>query len=171
MANRTVIRGPRLAKQWDAILGNNVPLTADGLTLIPPTGLNATASQTILRMLGEYALTAASAPVVGDAVDITVAIGIVSSDAASLGATALPDPADEPQYPWLYWASHPFEFRTTGVDTSSDATHLRRTFDIRSMRKMKPRETAIYVVQYSNRVGNPPMRGVFGQVRVLLGLH
>ena len=168
---RAFTRGSRLGKQWDAILGASVALVADGTTLIPPTGMNATASQTVLRMLGEYSISPRTAPVTLDSVRITVGIGVVSSDAASAGASALPDPEGEPDYPWLYWASHPIFFMSAVSDPNSQAASLRRSFDIRSMRKMKPRETLTMIVEYTDIVGTPGIQFHAGTTRVLIGLH
>jgi len=124
---------------------------------------------TVLRMLGEYLITPIGAPVVGDTARVCCAIGVVSGDASTAGAGSLPDPQDESDYPWLYWADHPLFFGNTSTDPSSQSASVRRTFDIRSMRKIKPREALQVVVQYGNISGDPPVQFVMGQTRFLVG--
>ena len=119
-------------------------------------------------MLGEYIVGPQVAPVAADAASIGVGIGVVSSDAVSAGASALPDPNGEADYPWLYWAQHDFFFGSTATDPASLASSLRRPFDIKSMRKLKPRESLVAVIQYSDISGAPPLHVEFTQTRVLV---
>ena len=102
MANQRT--GPRRNKEWV-----NIPASTNSFTG-NATGsggaLESGTKLTVLRMLGEYAITLVPAPVALDECEIAVAIGVISSDAFALGASAFPDPVEEPEYPWLYWASH-----------------------------------------------------------------
>ena len=161
--------GPRQAKLWGSFPGLSVSLTANG-TFAGPV-LDASAPQTVLRMLGEYVIAPDAATVNQDCADVGVGIAVVSTDAATLGATALPDPASEPDYPWLYWATHPFFFNQTGVDPNGAYAQGRFSFDIRSMRKMKARESLVLVVEYVDVAGAPPLQFVSATTRVLLGIH
>ena len=129
--------------------------------------LNFAAAETVMRLLGEYAIGPRTAPAVGDVAFVTVGIGVVSSDAAALGATALPDPADEPEYPWLYWADHALAFTATSLLDHGQPFSLRQGFDVKSMRKIKPRESLAFVVQNTS-TGDPPLRLVAGNTRVLI---
>ncbi len=159
--------GRRMDKEWNSIPGIDLNLAASATA----SGgfLSLGTAGTILRMIGEYIITPRLAPTAVDSVFISLGIGVVSSDAAAAGAASLPDPAGEPDFPWLFWATHSFFFSTTTTDPSDAGSSLRRAFDIRSMRKMKPRESLIFVVEYANVIGNPDMQINLAQTRVLIG--
>jgi len=125
---------------------------------------------TVLRMLGEYSVVPTTTPTAGDEAVLTVGIGKVSTDAATLGATALPDPADEPEYPWLYWASHPLQFQAATLDPNAAAANLRVAYDIKSMRKFSASEALVMVIQYGTSVGDPTLTMLIGNQRVLIAL-
>ena len=165
MANRTA----RRRKEWTASeTATEADLSADGTTLFSRTDF--TETRTILRILGEYIIAPTAAPVDGDGVSINVSFGIVSTDAATVGSAAMPDPIAEPGFPWLYWMSHPLFFRSTTVQEALGTGVVRIPLDIRSMRKVKPRESLVSVVEYFNLGGTPPITVQVGQVRVLLAL-
>ena len=154
-------------KEWNSIPSISLALTADATSL--GGALSPGTSATVLRMLGEYIIVPTSAPAALDQVKVAVGIGVISGDAFAAGSASVPDPAGEPDYPWLFWAEHSLYFGTTSVDPSSLGATVRRQFDIRSMRKMKPRETLAMIVQYANIAGNPPLSMLISQTRVLLG--
>ncbi len=159
----------RLTKEWSSIPASVIAFTSAGTAALGVIDFNEAA--TVLRMLGEYTLTPSGSTVALDAAVITVGIGKVSTDAATLGATALPDPGSEPNFPWLYWASHSVFFGGTSVDPNSEAATIWHSFDVRTMRKFKPRETLQMVAQYDDVNGAPPVRLNPGITRVLVGLH
>ena len=119
-----------------------------------------------MRMLGEYLIVPTSAPVATDQARVSVGIAVFAEDAVAAGA--FPDPDDEPEFPWMYWASHPFHFSSTSTDPSSAGAALRHTFDIRSMRKVKPQQSLAFAVQYVNVTGNPPLTICTGGIRLLI---
>ena len=168
MARQAFARA-RQAKEWRVMAAISRGFTADATN----TGgsLNFSQPATVLRMLGEYSIQATSAPVALDAVYVTVAVGVVSTDARNLGATAMPDPAEEPEYPWLFWASHLMRWNSSTISENDGSGYLRRAIDIRSMRKIKPRETLTWVFQYEDGGGNPPINVQNELTRVLVGLH
>ncbi len=158
-------RGPRMQKHWHSIGPGSIGFTANATFLAG--SLNLDGPFTVIRMLGEYIVGVDAAPTAQDAARISVGIGVVSVDATVVGSTAMPDPGGEPDYPWLYWAEHPLFF----VDTSlagEETRSLRRSFDIRSMRKMKPREALAMVIEYQDIAGTPPIQVVSAQTRVLV---
>ncbi len=159
----------RKAKLWAGIPTTLLGLTADNTFL--GGSLAFTSPQTVLRMLGEYVIGPASAVVAGDDVEITVALGKVSTDAFALGASAVPDPNGEPEYPWLYWKQHVFTFPTTSGDPSAATGSVRQSYDIKTMRKFTARESLVWVINYGDLGGAPPMTLVLGQTRVLTTLH
>jgi len=166
--------GQRLAKQWGVIPAQSFGLTANSTTIGP--NLPATASQTVLRMLGEYILGSTGVATAQDEVLVVVGIGVIATDLATVGGTGIPDPAGEPDFPWLYWASHSLFYPsavsgTAGQGDQSRLGSVRVPFDIKSMRKMKPRESLALIVQYVDINGTPPIRFGLAHSRILLGLH
>ena len=124
---------------------------------------------TVLRTMGEYLISPTSAPAAGDNCIVTVGIGVISTDAADVAASAaLPDPGEEPEYPWLYWASHNMFFTTNAIQQIIGGGVRMQRFDVKSMRKVKPRETLQVVVEYADVTGAPPVSVHFGGCRVLV---
>ncbi len=163
-------RGPRQTKEWAAIPSISLAGTTNATILGGSLAL--LASQTVLRMIGGYVIHPENVATSGDRCKVTLAIGVVSTDAFDAGAASMPDPAGEAEYPWLYWAEHSFGFpKTLSATISGDSVSgvVRERFDIRSMRKMKPRESLAFVVQYVDLVGAPAMRILLSQTRVLFG--
>jgi len=159
----------RRRKEWrPGVINNRTAFTAD-LTAIA-AGINFTDSPTVLRMLFEYTAGPDAAPTAGDACKIGVGIGVVSTDARTVGATAVPDPIGEPEYPWLYWAVHPFFYESATLVNQLGVSVVRETLDIKSMRKIKPRESLVVVVEYLDENGAPPMIIMVGGLRVLVAL-
>ncbi len=163
--------GQRQAKLWTVINATRLNLTASATVVGNGTAVNNPA--TLLRMLGEYEIgaTGGATIVETDFCVVVVAIGVFSTDAFDLGATAMPDPANEPEYPWLYWASHPMSFPSGGDNGTTAGASVRKMFDIRSMRRLKPRETFGFVVQYVDVAGAPDLSLGIGATRVLNGIH
>ncbi len=165
MANR--FSGRRTDKEWGSIPGFRAFMTSNNTIAI--ASFPATVALTVMRMLGQYTIIPSSAPTAADAECVTVGIGVISSDAFGVGGAGLPDPAGEPGYPWLYWASHPFDFTDASLDSGSAGATLRADFDIRSMRKMKPNQSLAFVVQNVSIAGAPPLVINAGLTRVLFG--
>ena len=159
----------KLTKAWLSIPAVNLDLVADGSSA--GGSIAFTSPATVLRMIGEYVIggTPGGTFAAADEVRIGLGLGMASTDAA--GSGVLPDPLEEPEYPWLYWADHAFAFEGATVDRGNPAVALRRSFDIRSMRKFKPRESLIWNLQYADAAGTPPITVNLSSVRVLLGLH
>jgi len=164
--------GPRMRKHWVGTTGTAVNFTGAGVTLLQQLGGTGGLADafTVLRMLGEYTIFPTSATAQGDEGTITVGIGVVSSDAATVGSTAMPDPGDDHGFPWLYWASHPIASNGTLEESALANMSVRKVFDIKSMRKIKPSESLISVAQYANigSGGDPPLTLAVGGWRVLL---
>ncbi len=171
MANRVFTRGQRMSKSWSLIPAISLSLTADGTTLAGRFTPGEPA--TILRMIGDYSLASTAVAVSQDRCFISMGIGVISADAFEAGAGSVPDPQSEPEYPWLYWASHPLHWPTAVSGTAGDGDQsgqgsLRVRFDIKSMRKMKPRESLAMIWQYADSTGTPPVRALIGTTRVLV---
>ena len=127
---------PRQAKRWTQFLGGTQPLTGDSTALFGSVGITVN-PETLLRLIGHYAIGPTSAPTAGDGCIISQGIGVVSTDVAGVGSSAMPDPAAEPEYPWVAWWSDTFFFNSTGLEGGADPNRrAERTFDIRTMRKI-----------------------------------
>ena len=161
----------RKAKQWTAIGLGSAAFTGSTTTLLG--SLAFTEASTVLRMIGEYMIYRTGAVVKFDSMHFGMGIGVVSSDAATVGGTAVPDPIDDPDYPWLYWAQHTLTFR--GTETEPEALDgsgfVRQAFDVKSMRKLKPKESLALVVQTVDGGGAPPLSVSWGATRVLVATH
>ena len=160
----------RKAKQWSQLLGFSGPFVASTTGI--GTSLDFTEPATVIRMLGDVLIisTPGGTFVQGDQCGLTVAIGVVSTDAVGVGATAMPDPSSEPEFPWLFWKDSHFILEAAPPDLGSPGGAVRFSFDIRSMRKIKPRESLVWVFQYEDLAGAPPYTVSTGLVRVLLAL-
>ncbi len=161
-------RGSRMAKHWHELPAGAVTLTANATAFVGALALDG--PWTAIRMLGEYvfAPTGGGAFAASDNALLALAIGVISTDAAALGSSAVPDPADEPDYPWLYWAEHPLLFLVATADQNNPAGVVRVSFDIRSMRKIKPRESLSMIIQYTDVSGTPPISFSAAHTRVLV---
>ena len=93
----------RRTRRWRTIPGTSASVAADAGN-IAGAGTAFANAETVVRMLGRGLFTFDPTGLVAeDSATLTMAIGVVSTDASVLGATALPDPAGELAYPWLYW--------------------------------------------------------------------
>ncbi len=160
--------GTRLRKDWSAIGSGVAGFTANATAVLGGLQI-AQLKQTVLRMIGEYVIGATSVPVALDRAFVTIGIGVVSSDAFALGTTAMPDPADEPEFPWLYWKEHALRFSSTDFAGGNREISVRESFDIKTMRKLNPRETLAMIAQYTDSAGTPPLFITASQTRVLIG--
>ncbi len=157
-------RTPRVPKEWSSIASASLSLTANGTFLGASTTFGF--PSTVLRVISGITIGPTSAPAALDEAHVTVGLGVFSADAFAAGAT--PDPETEPQYPWLFWKHYSLFFPTTSADPSVLTGSVREMFDIRSMRKLKPREDVGWVVQYSDIAGTPPLHVNIEQSRMLI---
>jgi len=163
------IFAPRKEKLWTVFAGLSQSMVGNATFI--SGGVNSALPFTVLRMLGEYIITPDAAPSAQDACSVIVGIGVVSTDAFGVGSTAVPNPSGEVEYPWLYWAAHDFFFSDSTLLTGGDpARSIRRSFDVRSMRKVKPAQTLCMVIDYLDTTGAPPLQLELSQTRVLTAL-
>ena len=158
--------GRRMTKEWTGSLVAQNSMSSNATALAGSVGF--AIPGTILRILGEYVIGLTSDAVATDNCTLTVGIGIVSSDAVAAGAASMPDPTDEPNYPWLYWMSHGFTFEAA-QSVGGPAEQVRHSFNVQLMRRFKPGQTLAMVLQYENVAGNPPLTILTSVYRVLIG--
>ncbi len=124
---------------------------------------------TVLRVRGYVQAMFDESAQVTDRMIVTFGLGLFSTDAVALGATALPEPKDEPEYPWLWWGEMHLQSNATAGPISWGPTAQRLEVDSRAMRKFKPRESLSWVIQTTLDVGAPVTIISTGTTRVLIG--
>ena len=157
--------GNRMPRAWSALSGISIAFTSNSTA--NGGALNFTTPSTIVRILGEYTASLAGTLAANDEAVVTVGIGIVSTDASALGATALPDPGDEPEYPWLYWAAHDLSTQLGAATDNLGNTFVRQRVDVKGQRKIRPGQSLKVVAQYQDSVGTPPIDLEIAPMRVL----
>ncbi len=158
---------PRRVKEWAGLPQASNAFTSSTTAIIGDLAF--TEPSTVLRMIFEYGLFSTAAPVALDAAHLSFGIAVVSTDAAAVGGTALPDPRTEPEFPWLFWAEHQLTKQVAARESGGDPMMaLRRSYDIKTMRKVRPQEVVTQVFQYANQNGNPGVQIAWGQTRVLI---
>ena len=156
-------------KQWSFVPAVGLLVTGNGVFL--GASLVFAVPATILRIRGNVILAFTQDVVIGDEMNLTFGMAVVSSDAFTAGAGSMPDPAGEPEFPWLWW-SDTFLRQERPVATDSSAWGLsaqRIEIDSKAMRKVKPGESLAMVFQTSASVGAPPVEVDFQRIRVLIG--
>ncbi len=156
-------------KEWDGIPGLITEVST--ATTVLGGGLSFSAPATVLRIRGYWSGKLDESMQVGDRISLTLGIGIVSTDAFSdIGATAVPDPSAEAEFPWLYWENMRLDcFVAAGHDGGWGPPAQRYVIDTKAMRKMKPGQTLTYMVESDNLNGAPATLIDVGQLRVLIG--
>ena len=153
-------------KQWTFIPGGSFDFTAAGTTG-GPGSLGFTQPGTILRIRGlvrvAFLVTGITAD---DEANVVFGIALVSTDAAA-SSTSLPDPSQEPEYPWL-WYGEAIMY-SPNQDFSDPMIQLELPIDSKAMRKFKPGQSLIPVAQYVDTQGTPGLRVIYSQIRVLIG--
>ncbi len=170
MANRTRVVTARQRKHWHSVIGVRQALTGAGTTILGSFVAGGDEPFTVLRILGELTIVGNSAGVVaGDACSVTLGIGVVSADAIAAGAGSMPDPSAEPDYDWLWWypVNMAFEFASASVAWSNSGS-ARIRIESKAMRKVGSRHGLVWLTEYVNEVGNPPI-DVQGTFRFLVG--
>ena len=166
-------RGQRQRKHWHSLGGAAVAFTGASTILIDSATFPAGDPYTLLRILGGSLLIsfADQTLVANDAASMTVGIGYVSDDAAAVGSSAMPDPASEPDYDWVWW--YTTVIRNMGVTTESvipaGGGFDRVMIASKAMRKVTPKQTLVVVGQYADISGTPSVTVDFGGCRFLIG--
>ncbi len=160
----------RQRKHWVSMGTNITQQVSADVTGLVSGQVNRSSPFTVLRMIGEYSIGPGAVNVINDQCAWGLGIGVVSKDAADLGGTAMPDPIDEPDYPWLFWANHVLEMPVAQQDSLGDPRMvIRREYDVKSMRKIKVREALAQIFQFKDINGAPTFDLTWGITRVLIG--
>ena len=155
-------------KQWFTIPGLLTEKSANAVFVGGSTAFALPA--TILRWRGHVAAMFDESMQAGDLMILTFALMIGSTDAFTLGSSAVPDPADEPDFPWVWWKQIRLDaFLAAGHGGGWGPPAQRYEVDSKAMRKMKPGESAGWVVQITSAAGAPVTLIDIGQMRILIG--
>jgi len=153
-------------KQWSFIPG--IQLNPSGAATVLMGSLAFSSPATLLRLRGNGSV-AMDGETDAEDTQVTFGIGLFSTDAVTLGVTALPDPSSEPEFPWIWYDSHAIMVTNveTGVTTPSDIMGAARfVIDSKAMRKIKPGESLAMLAEVSV-AANVDIN--VGLTRVLLG--
>ena len=156
-------------KQWIGLPGLSDSQTAAGTIIGGSLAFAIPATILRIRPVRLYAAFDATQQA-GDTMDLAFAIGIASTDAVTLGATAIPDPQGEVEFPWLWWGA--FALRSFVNAQPSDSWGVNGQLlesDTRAMRKVKPGESLFWAIQLSGATGAPVTLIEIEQARVLVG--
>ncbi len=154
-------------KQWSAIPGSTQDVGGSS-TFVGPGLLSFAVPGTILRIRGMLrVIFAASGLTAIDAATVAFGLGLFATDAVTLGATAMPDPNAEPEFPWLWYGTA--LMRSASTDHGAPGASTLFEIDSKAMRKFKPGESLTMVGQYVNTAGNPTLHIDSAQIRVLIG--
>ena len=155
-------------KQWSAAPGLILESAAAGQFLSGNLSFNVPA--TILRWRGYVSAVLDETMQAGDRVVLTYGIAVLSADAIALGDTAVPDPATEPEYPWVWWKEFTLEAYVAAGHIGGWGPNAQRyDIDSKAMRKVKPGEGIVIVGDRTNLAGAPVVNHDIGQLRVLIG--
>ncbi len=164
-------RYPGMDKKWgDTLFAGAVNNTGNN-TLLIPGKIDFTVPRTILRIRGTGFVAFNAATTALDEAQVTIGVAVITSDAATVGSSAMPDPTDEADFPWLWYhvvrMFSPFVIDGTGSDDSG-ALIARFDIDSKAMRRVKPGQALVAVTQYTDVTGTPSLRVGF-DARVLAG--
>ncbi len=161
---------------WNQFVGGSFAQTGNGTIvgpgLSPVTGVQAF---TLVRIRGEVLVHLEGTLAADDNVRLAIGLGVFSTDAFTLGDTAMPDPLDDASFSWIwYWSGHllmPGAATSATWDQATTGTAaVRMPIDTKGMRKIKNGETLGFVMQYADQTGTPPVGWDFGATRALFKL-
>ncbi len=156
-------------KSWDAAPGLITSVTMSTTTISGSLAFSIPA--TVLRWRGYWSAAFDETAQANDRMILTLGLAILSTDAVTLGVTAVPDPASEPEYPWIWWGEMALNSFGVIADTTAGwgPSAQRQEIDSKAMRKIKPGESLLAIIQSTNASGAPVTLLDIGQVRVLVG--
>jgi len=156
-------------KQWQALPGL-VTTVAAAQTFLGSGALNFLQPGTILRVHCPNLLVMFDATKqVGDEISVSMGLGVFATDAVAAGAASMPDPANEPEFPWMMWDQFALKAELAAGEEALGSSVIRRSYDIKSMRKIRPGQTLTWVVQTGTVTGAPQTLYHMNTNRVLFG--
>ena len=153
-------RGGGLARRAPQRQISNVAITGNVDGAIPiagqfkalgTIGINTIDPGTIVRTRGRVLATMASVSGAATILSVTYGVILVSSDAFAAGVASIPGPLSDSGNDWYVWGALTFRFGGTVGDQAIGQTD-RVDFDSRGMRKSKPGDTSVFVVEIESNV-------------------
>ena len=167
MADRS--RGMRQRKHWHLLGDVTFNFTANATAILGSFSAAGNEPYTVLRLIGELVCVAGAAGVTAaDKAVIAVGVGIVTSDALAVGASAMPDPGGEPDFDWLWWYQAQMMY-PVAAQVGGAGEQARIRIESKAMRKVSPRQSVVLLAQYIDITGTPPV-SVLGSARFLIGI-
>ena len=160
-------RGRRTDKAWVILPGDMIQSSATGTKLFAGS-IAFSSPGTILRCRGRISGTFDETAQVGDFLTTTFGLGIVSTDAATLGATAMPDPSGDGDYPWLWWETMDLRSSVAAAPTAYGPSAKELEIDTKAMRRVKPGQSLVMVMEHSSASGAPVTEFDMARLRVLI---
>ena len=158
--------GTRQRKHWHGTINTTQKFVGASTGILANFPIDSPA--TILRTLGQVLLSASETDTVaGDQCAVTLGLCVVSTDAFTVGASAMPDPASEPEFDWLWWHSSQFFIPATPLGRSLGEVD-RVTIASKAMRRVSHSEQLVLLGEYVNIAGSPPI-DVSAGIRFLIG--
>ncbi len=155
-------------KSWSFAPAFSTVLAAVGTTI--GGSVLFTGPATILRVRGAVQASFDSTVQNTDQMRLVFGLGIVSTDAATLGASAVPDPGGEAEYPWLWWGSMQLRASANAAEGAWGTQAQKLEVDSKAMRRVKPGESLLWVVEVASVTGAPVTNIDFLQTRVFIGV-
>ena len=168
---RRVVRAGRSGavhnKEWAASCAIATLIDLAPATTVAFSMFTADEAETILRLRGELICTLDAAGVNESAV-VAVGVGVITARASAAGVAAVPRPATEGSFPWMW---HGWFNVTSGQEAAINQNFLtdRLTVDSKAMRKIKETEILVLVFEICTSNNQGGAVTVFGGLRVLTG--
>ncbi len=156
-------------KSWLTRLRSETSISVVGTSMAAGV-LSFTGPGTILRCRGFVQAHFDSTAQISDTMTLTFGLGLVSTDAAVVGSSAMPDPGGNSDYPWLWWGSMRLRSELAAGPSAWGISAQRLEIDTKAMRRIKPEQTLVLVVEAASASGAPETVIEFGQTRVLIGV-
>jgi len=162
-------RGPTIReKSWIPLPRTITSFSADAVFL--GGVLDFVGPGTLLRFrCNDILLTFDATQQVDDDINITLGLGIVSTDAAAIGASAMPNPVEQIDYPWVWWGNYTLRSQLAAGVNALGSSVVRFAADSKAMRRVKPSQSLVWVIQSSGASGGPATVVDIGVTRVLIG--
>ena len=140
-------------REWGIGPGGTVSISIGAGTVIVGDGATPTVSKlTIMRTRGEILLAVESLGAAGDDVSLFFGMGIVSTDAFTVGSAAVPGPATDISFPWMWWNVIHFNPKVDALGIDG-VTSVRVPVDVKAMRKFGVDQVLGLVAQFQDEQG------------------
>ena len=112
------------------------------------TGLETGGGLTLIRTRGMYSFHFDPTSI-ADVVQWGLGLGVFTSDAFTIGVTAMPGPLTDADYDWIYYKTGVFGPASSGTESEDSLTQNTGYLEVdsKAMRKLKPNQTLGWVAE------------------------